>query len=180
MRNKYSQKIKGLTLIETMVVIAIIGILSSSIIGVLLIGESSWHSGEAQIQVSQEGRRGLSSMVRELRQTRSSTITTVPADDNYYNSIAFSIPSDTDGDGDAIDPSGNIEWSVPIRYSLNNNQLLRTSGATTVLANNVSALQFRRQSISPDILEISLQTQKTTTEQRVIRLSLTSKIKMRN
>lgn len=177
----HRKKRHGFSLVEVMVVIAIFSVIGGAIMSFLLIGGASWHSGDAQVQASEEVRKGMSAMVRELRQTRTSTITGVPADGLYYNSIIFRIPSDIDGDGDVITSTGSVEWSNPIQYSLNNGQLLRTiSGTTTVLANNIMELQFRREEMVPDVLEISLRAQKTTLEGRVIQMNLKCKIKMRN
>jgi len=175
-------KTRGFTLIEVMISMAVVLILAAAITRVLLVGNSSWHIGDAEVQVNQEARRGMSNMVRELRNTRPlSTIINVPADGAYYSTITFKIPSDSDGDGDVIDASGNVEWSDAITYSVANNQLWRnTTNSATVLANNVNSLSFRRQPTSSDIIEIALQTRKTTVEQRVISATLNCSVKLRN
>ncbi len=180
------------TLIEMMVVMAIFTIIAGAMVRILLAGGASWRVGEAQIQVVQEARKGMSGMLRELSQTRPSQITGVPADDSFYNSIAFRIPSGTTGlivgaaqntDG-AIDAGGNVIWSAQIQYSrggANNKQLLRTTGGiSTVIANNVTSLTFRRLASTPDIVEITIGTQRTTTESRLIQYSLSNKTKLRN
>lgn len=167
-----------------MIVLCVFTIISGAIFAVFAMGNISWYTAEVQLIAHQNARGGMDAIIRELRQTRSSAIADVPADDNYYTSITFRIPEDTDGDGDVLDNSGAIEWSDTIQYSLgglDNKQLLRTTGgAYSVLANNVTSLQFRRQSTVPNLLEISLQTQKSTPEGRTIQMSLSSKVRLRN
>lgn len=174
----------GFTLIELMVVIFIFLIISAAVYGILTIGRQSWYIGSTQVELQQEVRRGMDRMIRELRQSGQNTIVDVPADDSSYSTITFQIPEDTDGDGDVIDDGGNIEWGSQITYSLgglNNQQLLRSSGGTsTVLANNVINLQFKRSSTTPNILEISLQAEKDTVRGRTIQLTLSSQVSLRN
>lgn len=175
---------KGFTLIETMIVLLIFSIILGAIFSTMTIGKLSWYSGDAQVEVQQETRKGLSRMSKELRQSRSSVIQGVPPDGEYHNTIIFKIPEDIDGDGDTIDNSGNIEWSNDITYSLgglNNRQLLRTEeGESTVLANNIALLQFRRGSTTQELLEINLMAEKRTIQGHIIQSTLSSQVELRN
>lgn len=169
----------GFTLIELMIVMLIFSIILGAMFAVMNMGKASWHSGDTQIQVQQEARKGMDRIVKELRQTGTSTIIGVPADGNLYNTITFRIP-----DEDGIDANGNIEWGNQIAYSLgglNGQQLLRTEGeGLEVLANRVVNLQFRRQATTPNIVEITLQSQKTTIPGHLISATLNSQIRARN
>ncbi len=180
---------KGVTLIEVMIVVAISTVLGAAISYILLIGGSSWHSGDAEVQVDQEARRGMYTMVRELRNTRPlAAIINVPADGNFYNTVTFRTPQAVlvvSGGKTFYTPvvnaTNSIVWGNPVTYSVVNNQLRRTSGASvTVLANNVTSVTFRRQATALDILEIAIQTSKTTPQQRVITATLNCAVKMRN
>lgn len=173
---------KGFTLVEIMISLLIFSLIFMATFMVLSGGQSSWYIGDAKIQLNQELRRPLLTMNRELRQTRSSEIIGVPADDNFYTSITFRIPEDVDVDGDVIDALGNIEWSGNINYSLNaSNQIVRSSpSGTSILANNVSGLQFMRPSGSPNTIDINISVQKTTTLGRNLQAGITSSVKMRN
>lgn len=181
---RVNPRYKGFTFIETIVTLLIFSIILGAIFTAMAMGRLSWYSGDAQVEVQQETRKGLSGMTRELRQTRSSVIRDVPPDGNYYNTITFNVPEDIDGDGDTIDNTGNIEWSSDITYSLgglNNKQLLRTEGGqSTVLANNITLLQFRRGSTTQELLEINLQAEKKTIRGHSIQSSLGSQVKLRN
>jgi prepilin-type N-terminal cleavage/methylation domain-containing protein len=133
----------------------------------------------------------------------------VPANGTKYSTITFRIPNDKEpfddlnGNGvyDAgepfddlngngvyddrdvveamIDADGNIEWGNQITYSLNGRQLLRNSDPKP-LANNIISLQFSRQSSTPNIVEIALQSEKKTVKGNIINLDLNFQLKLRN
>jgi len=153
-----NNKNKGLTLVEIILVIFLFSIILTAIFSVLAAARSSWKSGSSQLSVQQEARRGLNTMAGELRQARLSTITGVPADGSNNISVTFQIP-------DAISESSTT-WSKNIQYSvggLNSAQLLRTQdGQQRVLANNVSALSFIRDTLAPATINISITAQKST------------------
>lgn len=148
----------------------------------LAAGQSSWYTGDVQIELNQEIRKALLTINKELRQSASSVISDVPPDDFYYTSITFRVPQDTDGDGDVISATGSMEWSDDINYSLNaNNQIVRlTTSGSSILANNISNLQFRRLSGNPDIIEIYITAEKSTVPGRDLTAGITSSIKLRN
>ncbi|KPK38867.1 MAG: hypothetical protein AMJ78_09360 [Omnitrophica WOR_2 bacterium SM23_29] len=182
----------GVTLVEVMVVIAIFTIIGGVLMRILLVGGTSWRVGEAQAEVIKEARKGMSWMARELQHTRSSQITGALADGSPYNLIIFRLPIDDEDDladdDDVIDVSGYVEWSDQIQYSrggTNNRQLLRTEGdVSTPIVNDVTTLTFRRLASTPDIVEITIGTQKTTIEGTVVPtngpFTLSNKIKLRN
>ena len=152
------KKNNGLTLIEIIIVIFLFSIILAAIFTVLATAKTSWKSAGSQLSVQQEARRGLGVVVKELRQARLSTIIGVPADGADYSSITFQIPED-------ISETGTT-WSTNIQYSiggLNNSQLLRSQdGNQTVLANDVSTLNLRREAAVPDTINISITVQKST------------------
>ncbi len=167
-----------------MIVLLIFTIIVGAIFTVMNASRASWYSGNVQVDVQQETRKAMDSIIKELRQSSQTTISGVPNDGNLYSSISFRIPSDIDNDGDVINASGNIEWGSQITYSLgglNNEQVLRASGgSTTVLANDIINLQFRRAVSSPNIVEITLQAQKNTVQGRTMQSTLVSNVNLRN
>ena len=169
----------GFTLIETIVALFLFSIIIACLFSVLATARSSWTASSSQVNVQQEARRGLSAMVRELRQANLPGITGVPADGADYNSITFQIPA-------SITAGGTI-WSSNIQYSLgglNGTQLLKTQDASQrVLANNISAVTFNRTVLSPDTINISVTTQKNTFPGFNIiqsNITLNSEVKVRN
>jgi Tfp pilus assembly protein PilV len=152
------KKNKGLTLIEIIIAVLLSSIILGAVFSVLSVARTLWKTGCSQLNVQQEGRKGIFLMMKELRQAESAAISGVPPDGTNYNSITFHIP-------DSISETGII-WSGNIQYSLgglNNTQLLRSqSGTQRVLANNISAVNFSRDAAAPDIVTISVTARKYT------------------
>jgi len=171
---------KGLTLLEVMVTILIFSLIITPIFSVLTQGRISFYTGNTRLEVQQEIRKAIMWMNKELRQSSSSKILNVLPDGNYYNTITFEIPQDSDGDGDVIDSFGSIEWSDDISYSLINGQVIRnaTDGKPPILANNINFLGFRRQ--TPEILEITLQAKKKALLGPEITANITTQVSLRN
>jgi type II secretory pathway pseudopilin PulG len=175
--------VRGFSLVEALVVVFIFSLLFAALLMVLSGGQASWYTADVLMELNQEMRRSLLTMNKELRQTRSTEISNVPADDTFYTTITFKIPEDVDGDDDVIDSLGRIEWSGDVSYSLNaDNQIIRTPmlGSIPVLANYVSSLQFRRLSGAPDIIEIYITAQKSTAWGRNLQADIVSSVRMRN
>jgi prepilin-type N-terminal cleavage/methylation domain-containing protein len=171
------RKIFGFTLVELMVTVVIFLLLIGAVVLVFIVGRASWGIAEAHLQVHQELRRGMDWMTEELRQGGASTITNVPADGVWYNTIAFRKPQDV--------ISGNVVWednqTQYLRGGLEGRQLLRMLGSEQmVLANDIILFQVRRQQVSPAIVEIALEAQRTTARGNLIDANLNFQLKLRN
>lgn len=175
------RKNKGFTLIEMMVVLAIFLIIGTAMFATLHMGRKSWQMGDIQVEIQQEVRRGMSSMVKELRQSWPAVIVGLPTGGIPYDAITFRIPEDIDNDGDVIDAHGNIESGSQITYSLVSEQLLRSKVGVParVLANNIQSLQFTR-SGSGGKIAITLIAEKDTIFQHTLTAALTSQVTLRN
>jgi type II secretory pathway component PulJ len=171
---------KGITILEMFIAISILLLLISSAFSLLTRSRDTWLTGEARIALRQELMKTVVQMEKELKQTRPSKINLSIASSS--SSISFKTPQDNDNDTTVLDSSGNVEWSGNITYLRNNaNQLVRNmSGTASILANNISALQFTRPSSPDDILQINITARKTTATQRVIQDTETILVKMRN
>jgi len=146
------RKNNGFTMVEVLVVAFLFGIILAATMVVLSTGRLSWNAGSSETDIQQECRKGMNAMVKELRQAGALTIPNVPPDNNNYTTITFQVPT-------AVSVTG-ATWSAAINYSLgglNNQQLIRTqSGASTVLANNITTLTFRRSGVATDTVNISI------------------------
>lgn len=167
----------GLTLVEIIITLFILLLLIGAILTVLTTGRISWQIGDVRIELQQELRKGMDWITEELRQGGSSTISDVPADGSWYDTITFRKPEGV------ID--GNIVWEdEEIQYllgGLNGRQLLRKVGdEERVLANNILSFQVRRKPLTPDIVEIALQSEKRTIRGHLIELDLNFQLKLRN
>jgi prepilin-type N-terminal cleavage/methylation domain-containing protein len=164
---------RGFTLVEIIVVSAIVGILLSCFIIFFLMGFHLWYGGEARIELQQEMRNAMAWITNDLQQAGSSSIIDVPADGNQYPAISFRVCSGVS--------AGKISWSNnPIGYIINANQLLRIEGGTNIaISENTQSLQFRRQRDTPNIVEVSLVLAKTS-DRGTFNDSLNFRVKLRN
>ncbi len=183
------RKDKSFTLVELMVVLAIFVVVFGIILALLSIGQASWQSASSKIIVTQELRRGMEYMVRELSQAGNSTISL--AIGGTSNSISFKMPQDLDGDGTILfsnnvleglrPPDPFVTYALTYDASLGFNQLTRTMGASSsVLANYLTALQFNRNSSTPNIIEINISAQKISTFGRTLSGNLNGRVILRN
>jgi type II secretory pathway pseudopilin PulG len=164
MMKKYRKRTGGFTFVEIMIVLAVFIVIGGSLAYILSSGEEAWYMSDAGIVASQEGRRAMSAVIREIRQSSPSVITNCPADGLWrLAQINFSIPFDIDNDGDVIDLSETIEWNPVTYVATGQAQLERQDGNTnTVLCNNLMRVYFRRQAAAPDVVEVALWTAKWT------------------
>lgn len=137
-------KRKGYTLIETLIVILITGLLFNALFDVLNFSSSSFNSGYIQQTVENQARQGLDAMERELYQTNRTNV--VFSDANA--TITFKIPVRYDYVGGV----GRIFWGAEgvenqqIRYTIDNKQLVRR---VLDVANNL---------VSQRVLAVDIQT----------------------
>lgn len=167
----------GFTFAEVVITTIIFLLLIMALYVVFTTGKSSWQIGNVYIELQQELRKALDWTAEELRQSGSLVISNVPANGNWYNTISFRIPQGV--------TNGNLIWQVQqIQYllgGLNGRQLLRQLGTEQkVLANNITSFQVRRQATARNIVEISLQAEKTSTSGHLVRANLSFQIKLRN
>jgi prepilin-type N-terminal cleavage/methylation domain-containing protein len=137
---------KGFTLVEIMISVAIMAGMIVGLFQVFETGRNVYDSNQALMQKQRIVQQVLGGMVRELRQARLSDITINGTNDQ----IDFVIPV-------SVDP---VTMSSNIEYSINNNQIIRTHppGAQTVLAVNVDNLTF---TLNGNLLEIEIQARVT-------------------
>ncbi|MBI3615497.1 MAG: type II secretion system protein [Candidatus Omnitrophica bacterium] len=161
------RKRDGFTFIEILVSMAIIAIISGVVVGILSSSQRTWQVEQARMTTSTELRRAIDSLSRELISTQLADLTEIPVGAAWYSgNLIFRIPQDGPDAGTTVlnDATGLIEWSTPITYSLGGNggnQILRSqNGVDQVLANGVTALQFRRQAATPSVIEINVSVQR--------------------
>lgn len=181
---------KAISLIEFIAAISIFFVVSLILILALTYTRNSIEMFNISASLQEEMQNALNIMTSELRQTRSSKITSGPvsADGIWYNSLTFAIPFDIDADSDILDAWGAVEWSNQnpqnwsVNYQLTGNQIIRTSGdgRSPVLANHIISLGFRRSALTPMLIEISLTGRENTFLNRQIEFTLTNNAKMRN
>lgn len=166
----------GFTLVEVMMVVFIFLLLITGIMTMLVASRRFWLAGDARIEAQQEIRKAIDWVSDELRQAGLSTISGVPSNGTWYNSITFQVPQTV------ID--GYIIWDTPsIQYFLGGStgtQLIRRQGVTEkIIANNISSFQVRRQFATRRVVEISIQAQCQGINESVT-VDIDSQIRLRN
>jgi len=169
----------GYSLVEALVTVLIFSVIIGAIHATLQVGDSSWNVNSVNIALQQELRKAMDWMKDDLRQSGPTAITMdFPADGVWYDTITFQISNGVSG--------GGIVWSTDTIQFLRDagglNQLQRVEGSTTrVLATNITSLQFRRLTASPNIVDVALQAQKVTSKTGgTVTSSLNFKVKLRN
>jgi hypothetical protein len=151
---------KGLTIFEVLISVLVFSIIALALSYAVVVGKSALLASDISTQLRQNVLFSIMSLMRELRQTAPAK--TSLTEGASSNAITFKIPHDNDSDGDVVDGIGNIEWGQDITYALNNlGQLIRTrGGVTSVIAPNISTLQFSRLSGEDALLQIEIVAQK--------------------
>jgi len=167
----------GFSMAEVLVTVLIFSSLAAGLYSVAMVGESSWQTNKAQIEIQQELRKSASFMIPELLQAGDSSITNVRADNNWYDTIIFKKPTGI--------LSGSVTWDAEeTQYVLGGTggtQLLRIQGADTrVISDHINSMQFRRQTATPNTLEVRLDAQNSTLQGRTLQMDLIFNIHLRN
>lgn len=115
---------KGFTLVEMMVSVAIFGLLFLAIFAILTAGNNVFQRDAIYLELQQNTRNGMDRIVREVRESRSSVITVEAAN---ADRISFNTPNETG-----------------IRYYLSSGALIREypSGTRKTLATGLGRLKF--------------------------------------
>ena len=184
-KNKFWILGNGFTLMETMIVIGLFGIIFSAVFSVLLPQREVWYAGLTRQDVVSQASQGLNSMIQELRTSDVAKLT--PSVPLNSPTITFSVPV-------SYDAQGNINWGADavigyqIKYSINSTtrQLLRDTlnsskavVSTKVLANYCQSLSFTQVS-GASRLTITLTTQNTSVTSRTFLQTFVSDVTFRN
>ncbi|MDD3297167.1 MAG: prepilin-type N-terminal cleavage/methylation domain-containing protein [Candidatus Omnitrophica bacterium] len=130
--------VKGFTIIELIIAVAIFSIIIAAIHQVAVIGERTWDRGVWQAAVQQMTRSAYRDMLREIRSASLSSLSTT--------SVITSSCNDTEEpDADACD---KVTFDTPddtgVMYYLDDGQIVRENslGARRIITGNVEELLF--------------------------------------
>ncbi len=155
---------RGFLLVEMVVALGIVALISGLLVLALRMNQQSWEVADAYLTTSNELRRGMQAISRELASANNASLN-IPADGNWYPGLTFRVPEDLDGNGTVLDSNGVLELSSVIQYSLGGSdgaQIMRSQAGVTnrVLSDGVTSLLFRRQTANPRVVEISVAVQR--------------------
>lgn len=180
---------EGFTLVELIIAMVIFILILGILFALLSVGQVSWESASSKMTVTQELRRGIEDMTKELTQARISTISLSAGGSS--NSISFQTVQDLDGDGLISFSNGELEglraadpyvtYSLTYDASLGWNQLTRTVGSSSSVSGNyLTALQFVRSSSTPNVINISVSGEKKSLFGHLLSDSLNGRVILRN
>ena len=177
--NQQRDSVMGYTLIEMLIVLAIVSLLFSAVFGVLNIGNTSFNTGSARQTIENQARQGLDGMIRELYESSGGTV--ILSEGNTV--VTFKLPV-------GMNASGNLLWGAQgienykIKYLVENNQLVRkvldASGNVInqkVLATDIQSLSFGK---IGSIMTVNLTAKKKVTGTEYVTQAVSSKVAFRN
>lgn len=149
---------KAFTLVEMMVSSVIFGALFLALLGVFTFGNSAYQRDVSLLELQQNARNGMDRLLREVRESRASVITSVSAQNDR---ISFQTPTRTG-----------------VQYYVNNGQLIREypAGTPHVIAGQISGATFSK---NGKLLTIGLLAQRTYGE-GVFSFPLRKTVRLRN
>jgi prepilin-type N-terminal cleavage/methylation domain-containing protein len=155
-------KIKGYTLVELLVSLAIFAVVIGSLMSILISQNTFFSRAAASVDVGSSARKVMDLMVKELRTAKGSVVHVydrpldqggVVLDHINGKSIVFQVPVDWDGDGDRFNDwgviewgnEGGLEWSTEYYYDAPNRRVMRrlwsdanVAVSETEVADNIS------------------------------------------
>ena len=111
---------KGFSLIEMMVVVAILGVIVLGLVTFFTGGTKTWVSGQSQLTAQRNARQAMDRMAREIREAK----------DIIANSTSLEIKY-------------NTPWSTDLKYSWSGNEWDPIFRGNIPLINNVQSLNFK-------------------------------------
>ena len=173
---------RGFSLVETMFVVGISAVVAGVILAVSMTAGRSVAINRAQVSSTQEARRGLEEMVREVIRAPVAEVTDETGSSAWppassWSGLQFRYP-------ETVDSAGNVDdWSATVTYTLDEDeqQLVRTDsdGNSRVVANGVTALTIQEGDV-PEEMWIQLTTARTSTTGHEIQQPLGVRVRVRN
>ena len=181
MRKLVSQR--GFNLIEAMLAVALSSIVILGVFFIFRVGSEQSQINQSLMNLKDSSREAIYKIVQEIRQSAPDHITI----ENNGHSIHFKIPHPDH----LIGPDFDVDWDSAhtIAYALggtNSRQIVRTdntTGLTSIIANDITALQFSADSSPSRIVTIALNAQQTLPSGRAVPstpLQITAQADVRN
>ncbi len=154
-------------MVEMMAAIGISSMIAYAMFFAIRMGDAQVQTTQLKMFIQDSAREGLYRMVQEIRQSSPTRISITGGG----NTIQFSMPNTS---GLNADFSVNWNQANTIRYAvggLNNGQLIKTdltTGGTTVIANDVTGVNFAGNSANPTLVTVTLNVQRSLMSGRLV------------
>jgi hypothetical protein len=159
---------RGLSLVEVLVSVFILGILVIGILNVMDLGSENYHINAGSLELQRQAFQALDWMINELREADITSITPLDADSDQ---IVFDAPGGDSGIQyyrDINDANGDGSIDQVIREY--------PPGTRKVLANRITRLKFTH---SSPFLDINISTAQTV-RQKQLSFALKERVMLRN
>ncbi|HOG23762.1 MAG TPA: hypothetical protein PK590_03855 [Candidatus Omnitrophota bacterium] len=174
---------KGFNLIEAMLAVALSSVVVFGVFLLFRVGSEQSQINQSLMNLKDSSREAIYKMVQEIRQSAPGHVII----EANGQSIRFKIPHPDH----LIGPDFDVDWDSAhtITYTLggtNSRQIIRTdttTGMTSIIANDITALRFSENSSPSRIVTITLDTQKTLSSGRAVPsapLQITAQADVRN
>lgn len=164
-----------------MISVACSSIIAYVIFMAIRTAQTQMSTATVSMAIQSSGREGLYRMLQEIRESAPTRITIA----NGGTTITFNVPNPSS----PVTAGYAVNWpghSIQYARGGTGNQVIRTNsttGQTSVIANDVTALTFTGNSASPSVVTVTMSVQKNLTNGRSIpatALSLTGQARIRN
>ena len=191
MKRKIGARNSGLTLIEVMIVIALMSIFSIFLVNLLMVTQTAWSIENTSVPVRAEAKRTLEVIAKELREGDPSAFSGATiGGSGTSQSITFYVPNQ-------VSQSAITSWrKVLFSHDSTNKEVSRrmrtdnsafaftdscsvhnTDGCTTV-GRNINSLQFAQSNSTT--YTVTAGTSKVSPEGRTLQATVSSQLRLRN
>jgi type II secretory pathway component PulJ len=180
MKTIREKALEGFTIAEMMIVVALSSIITFGAFAILRVGTEQSQLSQTKMTLQDGAREALYKMVQEIRQSAPSRVTIGAGG----NSLQFQAPNPTS----LVNATYDLNWTSAhtIQYTLSAGQLQRTdttTNQTSVMANDITAIQFAGNIPQPTLVTITISAQRTLISGRQIPatpLQMTAQAEVRN
>lgn len=165
---------RGFSMIEVMITVVIFSMMMTGLYMAFNVGDASWKANFAKMSLQQEMRKAVDAMQYDLREVGRSSIFTL-LDDTPQPFIIFAPPYGV--------ASGSINWDSNLAaYYMSGNILRRvqTVGTPRIIAHDIVGTKFIIHSSTPNILDVEVTGQRTTTSGVEVNQTMNFQVSLRN
>jgi type II secretory pathway pseudopilin PulG len=168
----------GFTLVEAMLAVVLFTMLFGATLLIYISGTESWQANSVRLELQQEVRKSMSRIMDDLREAGTSSVIDVLPGAGWNNTVTFRKAAGI-SNGVVVWDGNTTSYYVG---GTNSDQLIKKIGisTTSVAALNITTVQFRRQSATPDIIEVNLVASKNTFKGRNLSITSNFSIQLRN
>lgn len=167
---------RGISMVEILMTVALFTVLGAASLELLIVGSDAYSINRNRTELQQELRKSIDRIRESLRQTGTSGLVNMSTD-TTYTQITFRTAIGA--------AAGSTTWSTDtVQYILGGTGGVRlqmiSGGTTQIIASNITTLQFRRDSTTPNIINLTITASRNQGKGGTVSLNYSGKVRMRN